>query len=517
MPGSLMQHLILTLALFVFACPGVQGAASPDAQADQTEQVRFVLLYTSDTHGHVLSDKDTIGLDLVAGAKKALEPCVLMDAGDFSDGTPMSVLDQAESMVRLMKKTGYFAAAVGNHEFTYGRGVFDKRLAQAQQEPGSMALVSANTVKADGALLVPAFARTEVAGVSLCAFGLTTQDTKTQATPSAVADLDFLDPVAVSRDMVQSLRASGCDLVVALAHIGSGEYVALKSTDIAEAAPGLDIIIDGHSHVELEKRASTGTLVVSPGAHGKKLGRLDVVYDRAKGKIASLGNTLLAPQDMTAFTADAALTAEIAELDRTTEETLSKPVGESLYELEGGKSAVRSGETNLGNLGADCLRAAHGTDLALLNGGNIRASVKAGRVTAKDILSVFPYTESIVSVKVTGAELLTMLEHGLAALPGEDGRFPQVSGLIVHIQANAAKGQRVKELLLSDGNPVDKEKLYTLAVPSYLAEGGDGYTTLVGKKREKDFSSPQQALEQYLQLVGTKEYAPGQPKRLLFE
>lgn len=508
MPSMLLKRSVFILLLFVLAASAVW--------AKDAEPARFTILYTSDTHGHVVSDKDTIGLDRIAGVKKALEPSLLVDAGDFSDGTPMAVLDKGESMVRLMKKAGYCAAAVGNHEFTYGRKIFSERIAQAEAGPDIMAIVSANIVKSDGSLLAPASARTAIAGVNVCMFGLTTQETKTQTTPSAVADLDFQDPVAVSRDMVRKLRASGCDVVVALAHVGNDVHVALKSTAIAEATPGLDILIDGHAHMEFEQRMPSGALAVSPGALGKKLGRLDVAYDRKQGKIVSITNTRLTPQDAASFAPDAALAADIAALEKKTETELATPVGDALYDLDGSRSAIRTGETNLGNLAADCLRAAHGSDFALINAGSIRDSIKKGSVTGKDILAVFPFTSNVISFQITGEELLAMLEHGLRSFPGEDGGFPQVSGMIARIRAAAPEGRRVEALLLSDGSPVDMKKVYTIAVNSFLAEGGDGYATLAGKTRYKEYSSPQEALMNYIQLVGTKNYAPGPAQRLLF-
>ena len=509
MPSFQPKQFVLVLSLLLLAsCAG---------RAQEADLARFTILYTSDTHGHVVSDKSTIGLDQVAGVKKALEPSLLLDSGDFSDGTPMAVLDKGESMVGLMKKAGYFATALGNHEFTYGRTVLEQRIAQASQSPGSMGILSANVMKSNGALLVPASARTTVAGVNICVYGLTTQETRTQTTPSAVADLDFLDPVPVSRRMTRELRASGCEVIVALAHVGNDVHVDLKSVAIAEATPGLDIMVDGHCHMEFEKRTGSGALVVSPGALGKKLGRLDLAYDRKQGTIVSIANTLLAPEDIAAFTPDAALTEEIAALEKKTETELATPVGESLYALDGSRSAVRTRETNLGNLSADSLRAAHGADFALLNGGSIRDSIRKGPVTGKDILAVYPFTSNVISYQATGAEVREMLEHGLSFLPGEGGGFPQVSGMIVHIKADAPKGQRVKKLLLPSGKPVEMEKTYTIAVNNFIAEGGDGYTTFTGKTRYKEFSSPQEALENYLQLVGTKKYAPGPATRLIFQ
>lgn len=504
---SVKRVLLLLFLLLLTACAG---------SGREPEHARFTLLYTADTHGHVVSSANTIGLDRVAGVKRALAPSLLLDAGDFSDGTPLAVLDKGESMVGLMKKAGYFAAALGNHEFTYGRAVLAQRVAQAEGAPGGMAVLSANTLKADGTLLVPATAQTALAGVRLCVYGLTTGETKTQAAPSAVADLDFLDPVAASRDTARALRAAGCEVVVALAHIGNGAYVPLKSTAVAEATPGLDIMIDGHSHLEFEERLPAGALVVSPGAHGAKLGRLDVEYDREQGKIVSMANTLLTPEDVAAFLPDTALAAEIAALEQKAGEKLNVPVGEAQYTFDGGRERVRTRETNLGNLVADSLRAAHGTDFALVNGGSIRDSIQKGPVSGADILAVCPFPGNVVSYRITGTELKEALEHGLSAIPLEFGGFPQVSGMVVHIDAQSPAGQRVRQLLLPGGGPVNMQTTYTIAVNGFLAEGGDGYGLFAGKKRHREFSSPQTALENHIRLTGTGGYAPGPATRLLY-
>lgn len=216
------------------------------------EQARLTIFYTTDTHGHIVSSDKTIGLDLIGAAFRAASNAVLVDAGDFSQGLPYANMSKGKEVVRLMKKAGYFAAAAGNHEFD---NVPEEYLARFAEAPGpdGMHILSANIQDASGKQLLPSFASLFVDDVRLCFYGLTTQETPAAVTPANVAGLVFADPLAAARGTSRALKQSGCDIVVALTHLGSTPAVKVKSEDVAEAAPDTDIVIDGHSHVTLER------------------------------------------------------------------------------------------------------------------------------------------------------------------------------------------------------------------------------------------------------------------------
>jgi len=149
---------------------------------------------------------------------------------------------------------------------------------------------------------------------------------------------------------------------------------------------------------------------------------------------------------------------------------------------------VRKKETNLGNIVADVMRLASGADVAIINGGTIRTSIKKGGVKVKNIYSVLPFDNYIVAIKLTGNQIKEALEHGVSAIEEGAGRFPQVSGLLFNYKMSAKKGDRVREIFIAD-KPINSDKEYTVATNDFLAAGGDGYEAF-GKaiKASRDFS-----------------------------
>ncbi len=472
------------------------------------ENVRFSLVYTSDTHGYIATDPDTIGLDRIAGLRQSLPAALLLDAGDFLHGLPLINLDQGASVVRLMKEAGYFAAALGNHEFSHGQPALARRLKEAAQEPG-LHLLSANTRTESGDLLAEAWTETELEGVRICLFGLTTPETYTAASPSAVKGLSFEDPLETAQTMAGTLRKHGCSFIVALTHLGSTSRTEVTSLALGRSVPDIDVIIDGHSHLELEKRDGSGPLVVSPGAHGKRLGRLDVGFDTASGTVISLDNRLLTPADLAAVTPDRTLARAIEDLRLKESRLMSRVVARSAVSFPGDAARNRTQETALGDLCADALRDAYKTTLAIVNGGGIRAPLDRGPVRLGDVNAVLAFGGYAVSVKVTGRELRDILEQAYSALPAAGGGFAQISGFSVRLQPSNPPGSRVVNIVLPSG-PVRDDRLYTLAVNDFLAEGGDNCPHLAGKSRLQMHTTMQDALIAFLARADTRRYAAPQ-------
>ncbi|MGD9579466.1 MAG: bifunctional UDP-sugar hydrolase/5'-nucleotidase, partial [Syntrophorhabdus sp.] len=151
---------------------------------------------------------------------------------------------------------------------------------------------------------------------------------------------------------------------------------------------------------------------------------------------------------------------------------MNETIGEALVDLDGVN--VRLQETNLGNLITDIMRKTAGADVAIINGGTIRTSIKQGPVKVSDVYAVVPFDNYIVSIKLTGKQIRDTLEHGVSAVEDEEGRFPQVSGLIFTYDRNGQRGSRVKEIFIN-GNALESEKEYAVATNDFLAAGGDGY------------------------------------------
>jgi 5'-nucleotidase / UDP-sugar diphosphatase len=151
---------------------------------------------------------------------------------------------------------------------------------------------------------------------------------------------------------------------------------------------------------------------------------------------------------------------------------MSVYVGETGEDLDG--ENVRKAETNLGDLVADIMREVSGAEAAIINGGGIRTSIRKGSIKTKDIYSVLPFDNYIVSIKLTGRQIQEALEYGLSGIEEDAGRFPQVSGLKITYAPSALKGSRIRELLIG-GKPVDPAREYEVATNDFMAAGGDGY------------------------------------------
>jgi 5'-nucleotidase/UDP-sugar diphosphatase len=160
---------------------------------------------------------------------------------------------------------------------------------------------------------------------------------------------------------------------------------------------------------------------------------------------------------------------------------LDLPIGQTGVPLDGVGARLRTSETNLGNLFADAVRASVDADVGLVNAGGIRGDrvVPVGALLRRTLIEVHPFGNLVCKVQVPGRVLLAALEHGVARLPAAAGEFPQVSGLTMVVEAGAPPGSRVREVRVA-GVPLQPERLYTVALPSFILLGGDGYAMFVG-------------------------------------
>lgn len=454
----------LLLLLFFLACTsGNHG--NPD----------LVLLYTTDSHGYLEEDEKTIGIDTIAAIRKQTPNALLLDAGDFLHGSSLARVTKGRDVIALMKKAGYFAAAVGNHEFDYGRKILLERVEEAQRPPDSMQILSANILDENGKTLLKPWAEAAVSDVRVCVFGLTTEETPKQTRPSHVEGLTFSDPVSVAKSLAKELKSGGCEVIIALAHLGSDSFMPVTSVDLGLKVPDIDLVIDGHSHVILEKRLPDGRLVVSSGEHGKALGVLSLFLDRKTRKIRHAQNLFLKPEDTWGIAPDAETGMLLEKISREEESFFSEKIGSLEKDFQAEKVITRTGQTALGNLCADALRKAGNADLALINGGAIRSGLKKGAITRENLFDVLPFDGKLVLLEISGKEVKALLEHGFSRLPKASGAFPQVSGVRIELDTNREPGCRIRSMTLENGQALDTDKIYRVVVNDFIADGGDGY------------------------------------------
>jgi 5'-nucleotidase len=290
--------------------------------------------------------------------------------------------------------------------------------------------------------------------------------------------LTFRDGIEAARTLARELKARrDVDVVVAVTHQDTDEDL-----DLLQQVPELDVIIGGHTegfdglraaHLSTpsEELSNPGSVFVKTHRQGRTIGRLDlrigegkVLWAKARNLPVSSG---IAPDPM--------VNQLIDRYAEELEEQTGKILGEALVDLDGEPIRIRSQETNFGDLVADLLRREFGTEIALINSGQIRGSIPAGPVTMRNVFSVLPFDSQTVTFTITGRELLLALENSASRLPQTVGRFLQVSGLIVSYDLSAPPGSRVREVF-ADGQPLEATRQYSVATDAFLAEGGDGFT-----------------------------------------
>jgi len=459
------------------------------------QEVNFKILHTNDTHGRIEEGPyDGMGFAKLSTLVKDYRSegnVLLLDAGDTFHGQTIVNLNEGEAIVDIMNTMGYDAMTLGNHDFNFGQDRV-KELEEMLDFP----IVAANL---DPALVEP-YVIKEIEGLQIGIFGLATPETSYKTHPKNVENLNFRNPYTVAEEMVEELSGQ-VDIIIALAHLGISEGSEYTSTELAENVSGIDVIIDGHSHDALEEGLMVNdTLIAMAGEYDKNLGIVDisVVDGTIESKTASLYTKEMAED----VEPDPEIVSVVDKIKAENEEITSAVVGSTAVELNGEREYVRSGETNLGNLITDAMVAEVDADVAITNGGGIRASIDQGEITMGEIITVLPFGNTTVVKELTGAQLLDAVEHGLSEYPALEGLFPQISGMKVIFDGSRPAGERVIELHVS-GEPVDYEATYEVATNDFMAAGGDGYEVFAETETVVEAGGLEEVLMNYIDTMGT--------------
>jgi 5'-nucleotidase len=388
-------------------------------------------------------------------------------AGDTISPSVESITYKGAQMVEAWNMVGLDYATFGNHEFDFGPDELLKRMTESK-----FGWLAANVIdKRTGRPFGDAkeYVVREFQGVKIGIFGLVLPDTKNTSRPGP--DVDFLSPCETAKRMVTELHSQGAKVVVALTHLSMRE-----DKEVARCAD-VDVIIGGHEHSLLESSAG-GAPILKMTSDARELGQVTLNISQATGELDSIdwkvipvnNQTLEDPQFAVLYRKYAKLLVE-----------LGKVVGRTAVPLDARSEEGRTRETNAGNLVTDSFRRITRAEVALMNGGSIRADsmIGPGRLTMRDVLSILPFKNRLIKLEVTGATLRAALEHGVSrsAEDAEPGRFPQVSGIKFTFDASRPAGQRVVDVNVN-GQPLSEARKYSLATTTFVSEGGDGYVVL---------------------------------------
>lgn len=463
-----MKRVKLLSLIMVFILVFSMAAFASEASTSKT----VYIIHTNDVHSRV-TDSAGMGYAKVAGlaasikTEKGTEP-ILVDAGDALHGQTIATLEQGESIVNIMNKVGYHVMTPGNHDFNYGKD----RLMELK-EKATFEIISANIKREDGTTLLAPWTIIERDGVKIAFFGLSTPETAYKTNPKNVTGLTFDDPVKTAENMVKELSGKA-DVIVCVSHLGLDESSEITSKLVAERVEGIDLIIDGHSHTQLTEPLKVGnTLIVQTGEYLNNVGLVEINLD-SKNAVTGIKAELKSKEQVADISADEGVTAAIESYNKSQKAILDEVIAISDIHFDGERQNVRTGPTNLACLITTAMVEATGADLAITNGGGIRASIEPGEITRGDIVTVLPFGNYIVTKKMKGSDILAALEHGLSQYPNPNGGHPQVANVEYFFDATKPAGQRLVYVKIK-GEKLDPAKEYIVATNDFMAAGGDGY------------------------------------------
>lgn len=482
---------LLLILVLIFSMMGFGYAAEDDT-------VKITIFHTNDAHARVESSASVVGYAKIAklvNQEKALNPNVLLlDAGDATHGQTIATLVKGESIVDIYNAVGYDAMTLGNHDFNYGK----ERVLELE-EMANYPFLAANVFNEDGTPFVERYVIKEVSGVKVGVFGLATPETYYKSHPDNTKGLKIENPIETAKAMVAELEGKA-DLIVVLSHLGLEPASEFTDRMIAYQVPGVDLIIGGHSHTRFSTGiVNNGVTIVQTGGYNESLGRIDITW--SNGEIAAIDPYLIPAASVAELAEDEAVKNLITELKGEQDVVTSVVVGSTPVELVGTRELVRTGETNLGNLITQAMLHVTGADVAITNGGGIRASIDVGDITVGEVSTVLPFGNYIVTKSITGADLLKAIEHGLTDYPNQMGAFPHLAGIRVQFDPSMEVGKRVVTAMVN-GKAIDPAQSYLVATNDFMAAGGDDYQMFKAYPEAGLFMALDEALVKYIKEVG---------------
>lgn len=449
-------------------------------------------------------------------AKYADGNSLLLSAGDNFQGSLYYTTYKSKVVSDFFNQMGFDVVATGNHEFDDGPEEFMKFI-DAAQFPiiGGNFDVSRDpnlAGKIKGSYVI------DVGGEKIGIIGATTEDTPEIA---STGDIEFSDVIEYVRGASEALDAAGINKIILLSHIG---YTV--DLDVAAALPLVDVIVGGHSHSLLgSMEGAVGpypTMVKNPDGvevpvvqanqYGKYLGDIAITWDDSGVVTKAEGQPFLIDASVTG---NEDFATQLAALAGPIAEVTGEVIGSTTDKLEGAREVCRVVECSMGNLLADAILdrvADQGATIAFQNGGGIRSSIDAGEITVGDVLTVLPFSNTLATVQVSGADVIEALENGVSDIENGAGRFAQVAGLKYSYTMAEPAGSRVSDVLVKgEGDtwvPIDEEATYTVVTNNYVRGGGDGFATFAEGDNPYDFGPPlEQVVAEYIAKLGG-EYTP---------
>jgi len=479
--------------------------------AANEQQQKLIIFYTNDLHGGITEQEaDFLNPDfppilgggaaaanLIFQARKQAEIngniVLVLDAGDIFQGTPVGTKTEGQAIIEYMNDVKYDAVSAGNHDFDLGKETFINLTKSANFPILSANIIDKNTNEVFS--YIKPYTIIEKEGLKLGIFGLSTEATEQMSFPDHIAGLDFASELPAAKKAVKELREKGVDLVIALVHTGLpydteegfAELKELKqqnvqkqsylnAMELANAVEGIDILFGGHIHKGYQQPwedPENHTLCFQNYGNGGNLGMVTINIDRATKSISGYdlpgrdGGLLLLTNDEFAYDKD--IYNSIKEKQEKVEQGYDDVNGTTYYAL----TRSSQGDSPMSNLICDAMVEATESDFSFTNFGGIRAEIKSGAITPRNVFKVLPFGNSIVVFQMKGSFLKKLVEEKLAA----SNRGMATGGGKIQYDKSKPENEIITSFIIQ-GQPLDPEKTYRVATTDYLAEGNSGFALL---------------------------------------
>lgn len=467
---------------------GQKGKSEIGKMKNETKRNSFMKFFIPNFSFHPSAEGSIGGFATLANyLKEKPKGYLLVDGGDFFQGTPEGDLTKGDSVIECMNALGYYCAALGNHEFDLGEDNI-KRLSRIAKFP----FLSANIydvlskTRDEKSLKRINYAQTylirEIGGVKVAVVGLITSKTKEIVLSRNVEHLYFKNETETLKKIVQELKGQGVQVIVVAAHVGLETKDSPSDFEgekfLAASVPGIHLVLGGHSHFELKKPyrdKENKTLIVHNQSGLKTVTRIMLRVWKKDGKLFCYSHKLI-PLEVEKYGEDPEVKKIVGFYQKQVGEKMDVVIGKSQMLLD-----KKGDETLLGNWQTDLMKQFSKSDFAFQNAGGIRADLPQGNITLRHLYLLSPFENTIVTMDLKGEQVKEILEHSISGSQG----ILQVSGLKVVFDKTMPKGQMVREITVGD-RLIDMNKNYKVATNNFLADGGDGFITFKDGKNVKD-------------------------------
>ncbi|WP_434577867.1 5'-nucleotidase C-terminal domain-containing protein [Thermoanaerobacterium thermosaccharolyticum] len=474
---------LMIFSMFFTYIPQTVFAATPKT---------FDFVEVTDFHGYLQSDgklsdgtaiKQQIGGVLAKQIKdiKAANPnTVILSGGDMFQGTPMSNVLKGQPVIDMMKNIDFDAMALGNHEYDWGiDSVIDTQ--NATLKNSTIPVLAANVYDKTTGKPV-SYAKPYVIikrdGVKIGIIGIVdNKEFPDIIMPAYIQNADFKDPVPVVNQLATDLRGQGAQIVIVLAHMGANQdkitdAITGNLIDFAKQVKGVDAIFGGHTHTIITTKVN-GIPVGVAGSYGNGFIDLKITLN-ADGTVTAGDmkyNNDIPLYQMANPVVDAEVQAIVDKANKDVGPIFNEVIGQAAIDLTRAQSAQPYGDSILGNWAAQVTKDAVGSDFGFANNGGLRIDIPKGNITVGTIYQLMPFDNTIVTIKMTGAQIKTVLEQAVQ----DGGKGIQVAGLSFKYDPSMPSMQRVFVMKKSDGSPIDMNASYLVATNNFMGTGGDGF------------------------------------------